>query len=1212
MKARWDFSINGYVSVRKDRLEGIGGGCATFVREGVPYRVVDIEMEVEGVIIEIWAGGRNIVIVNFYNPCKKLELRVLERLAGVGGGLVMLCGDFNAHNILWGSGRTDYNGRVVEDLLVDNQLVVLNDGGGTRVDINTGRESVLDLSIVSSSLAPRCEWEVYRDSTLGSDHYPVIIRMNLGVGRVEVSNSGKWNFEKANWELFSRECDSRLRQMDDSLSVDRINSILVEGVMGAAEKAIYRSKGGRKGKIVPWWDDKCREAIKDRNRAFRRVKRDHNQESLLVYKRAQAVVRRTIRGAKRSHWREFCGTIGAETKVGDVWGMIRKMGGVRREWGYPVLSEGGEVAINDKEKAGLMARAFAGVHSSDSLTEEGRRGREETRLGNIEALKRQKSSGGDLDVPFTMGELKRALGKTKMSAPGRDGVCYIMIRNMGEEGLGRLLMLFNKVWREGRLPSSWKEAVIIPVRKPGRDGSKPLSYRPIALTSCVCKLMERMVNERLLYYVEVNGLIARYQSGFRKGRGCMDMAVCLENEIRKAQANREVVAAVFFDVEKAYDMMWREGLLIKLNRMGVGGRLFNWCCDFLEDRVIMVRVGVEMSDTFRVENGTPQGSVISPTLFLLMINDIFEGIEGGMGRSLFADDGALWKRGRNVEYVARKLQEGIDRVVSWGLRWSFRFSVDKSKVMFFGRKKIREGIRLMMYGRNLERVDSFRFLGVIFDRGLTWRNHIDSVAEKCKKVLNVMRCIAGQDWGASRCALVCIYVVLIRSRIDYGSVVYGSAARTRLEKLDVVQGMAFRICVGGVKSAPNCALQVEVGQMPLGLRRKQLVGNYWLNIRGQDMGHPVKDIMGDQWERGRGQSRESFAWVGDRVALELGVKGIEFEEVVRWPVRPRWLVREARVDLELLERKRRDKGRDLAQEFYSYVGEKYRGYRRVFTDGSKDVEKGVTGAAMVVSEEGVVVSRRLSDMLSIYGVELVGILLAMRWVEGSEERDNLICCDSAGALMSIRNGVGKYHQEVLEEILDVNDRVFRQGRVVSFLWVPAHVGIVGNEKADRAAKEASRREQVEFSVRLSRAEGKSIVWKEIGRKWQDEWDRERKGRHLYRVQKKVGGVHNMGGSRREQVVMSRIRIGHSCLNEGLRVMGKHASGLCGCGGVESVEHVVCECVRYENERRRMFGKLRRFGVEGSGLKEVVGSLEIREGRRAVMSFLRETGVFRRI
>ena len=128
-----------------------------------------------------------------------------------------------------------------------------------------------------------------------------------------------------------------------------------------------------------------------------------------------------------------------------------------------------------------------------------------------------------------------------------------------------------------------------------------------------------------------------------------------------------------------------------------------------------------------------------------MINDIFDGIEGGIGRSLFADDGALWKRGRNVEYVARKLQEGTDRVVSWGLRWSFRFSVEKSKVMFFGRKKIREGIRLMMYGRSLERVDSFSFLGVIFDRGLTWRNHIDSVAEKCKKVLNVMRCIVGQD-----------------------------------------------------------------------------------------------------------------------------------------------------------------------------------------------------------------------------------------------------------------------------------------------------------------------------------------------------------------------------------------------------------------------------------------------------------------------------------
>ena len=1211
LKPRWDFNIKEYVSVRKDRLEGGGGGCATFVREGVPYRVVEVDLGLECVVVEIWVGSKNIMVVNLYNPCRKLELGQLEMLVRDRGCVV--CGDFNAHNILWGSEGTDYNGRVVEDLVENRQLVVLNDGAGTRIDVRTGRESVLDLTIVSREVSAVCEWEVLGESLMGSDHFPIVTRLNLRVGEQGGSSvGGRWKFEEANWELFRRECDARIGQIDDSMSVDGINSIVVGGIVGAAGKAICRSKGGRKGKVVPWWDGKCREAVRSRNRAFRRLRREYSQEAVIEYKRAQAVVRRTIRGAKRGHWREFCGTIGRETKVGDVWGMIRKMGGIRREWGYPVLSQGGEVAVTDKEKARLMVRAFAGVHSSDSLSEEGKRGREETRVGNLDALRKKSRFGGDLDREFSMGELRRAISKTRMSAPGRDGVCYIMVRNMSVEGLGRLLLLFNKVWREGRLPGSWKEGLVIPVRKPGKDGSCPGSYRPIALTSCVCKLMERMVNERLVYHVESRGLVVRHQSGFRKGRGCLDMAVCLENEVRKAQVNREVVAAVFFDIEKAYDMMWREGLLIKLHKLGIGGRMFNWCWDFLENRVIRVKIGTEVSDSVRIDNGTPQGSVISPTLFLLMVNDVFEGVEVSMGRSLFADDGALWKRGRNVEYVVRKLQEGVDRVERWGLRWSFRFSVEKSKVLFFGRKKVSEDREIEMYGRRLERVSSFRFLGVIFDSGLTWGEHIDSVVGTCRKVVNVMRCIAGQEWGASVGALVSIYVALIRARIDYGSVVYGSAARTRLGKLDVVQGLAFRVSLGGVKSAPNCALGVELGQMPLDLRRKQLAGNYWLSIRGQGEGHPVRGIMGDRWERGRGQSRSSFAWVGDDVARELGVNEVEVERIVVWPERPWWVLREAVVDLEILDRKRRDRGRDLAEEFYRYVGEKYRGYRMVYTDGSKEVDRGVTGAAVVVVEEGVVISRRLSDNLSIYGVELVGVLLAMRWVEQSRVKEVLICSDSVGVLVSIRNGGGRYHHEELREILEINDRVGRAGTVVRFMWVPAHVGIVGNERADRAAKEATRKGQVEHRVRLSKGEGKSLVWKEVMRKWQDEWSRERRGRHLFRVQEVVGGVRRWGGGRREQVVVARVRIGHSCLNEGLRLMGKHDSGLCECGRSETVEHVLCECVRYGNERRRMFEKLRRIGVRVNGFKAVVESLGIKEGRKVVLGFMREVGVYRRV
>ncbi len=182
-----------------------------------------------------------------------------------------------------------------------------------------------------------------------------------------------------------------------------------------------------------------------------------------------------------------------------------------------------------------------------------------------------------------------------------------------------------------------------------------------------------MINERLMYFLESKDIIDRCQSGFRKGRNAMDPVRHLEDEIRKAQVNKEIVGAVFFDVEKAYDMMWREGLLIKLHLMGVGGKMFNWIMNFLDGRIIQVKTGQVVSKQYNVENGTPQGSVISTILFSIMINDIYLELPVDMGRSLFADDGAIWKRGRNGEFINKKLLNGINQVAEWGIKWDLYF-----------------------------------------------------------------------------------------------------------------------------------------------------------------------------------------------------------------------------------------------------------------------------------------------------------------------------------------------------------------------------------------------------------------------------------------------------------------------------------------------------------------------------------------------------------
>lgn len=175
------------------------------------------------------------------------------------------------------------------------------------------------------------------------------------------------------------------------------------------------------------------------------------------------------------------------------------------------------------------------------------------------------------------------LEESGYTAPGQDQLCYAMFRQLPKEVLEIILKLFNKIWREGVMPDSWKSALIVPFGKPGKDTTNAGNYRPIALTSHLCKWMEKIIVCRLSYYLEQRGPLNKYQSGLRKGRSTVDALVKVSNEAEKTVSMKEVMAVVYYDIEKAYDSMWREGLLIKMHEMGIGGRLSNWVLDFLSN-----------------------------------------------------------------------------------------------------------------------------------------------------------------------------------------------------------------------------------------------------------------------------------------------------------------------------------------------------------------------------------------------------------------------------------------------------------------------------------------------------------------------------------------------------------------------------------------------------------------------------------------------------
>ena len=148
--------------------------------------------------------------------------------------------------------------------------------------------------------------------------------------------------------------------------------------------------------------------------------------------------------------------------------------------------------------------------------------------------------------------------------------------------------IINETWKSDTFPESWREALIISIPKPGKDHFNPLNYRPITLTSCICKTVERMVNERLVWYLEKNDLLAKQQCGYRSNRSTVDHLVRLETFIRDAFIHNQHLFAVFFDLQKAYDTTWKYGILKDLHNMGLRGNLPIFMGNFLSDRTFQI------------------------------------------------------------------------------------------------------------------------------------------------------------------------------------------------------------------------------------------------------------------------------------------------------------------------------------------------------------------------------------------------------------------------------------------------------------------------------------------------------------------------------------------------------------------------------------------------------------------------------------------------
>ena len=309
------------------------------------------------------------------------------------------------------------------------------------------------------------------------------------------------------------------------------------------------------------------------------------------------------------------------------------------------LKQNNQLITDTKQISDSLASKFAHNSSTDHYSPKFQRYK---RQAERKPLRFRSDNNEEYNQKFSLFELESALNRSPDTSPGPDEVHYQLLKHLPKAALEKLLAIFNHIWITGDFPPSWRKATVIPIAKPGKDPFDPTNYRPIALTSCLCKTMERMINVRLVWYLESNNLLTPAQSGFRKGRCTLDHLVRLETYIREAFLRKKRLIAVFFDLEKAYDTTWKYGIMKDLYDMNIRGRMPLFIENFLKDRSFNVRLGSIISDEFEQEMGVPQGSVLSVTLFSLKINSIVKCLNEDTSCSLYVDDFLICYEGKKM------------------------------------------------------------------------------------------------------------------------------------------------------------------------------------------------------------------------------------------------------------------------------------------------------------------------------------------------------------------------------------------------------------------------------------------------------------------------------------------------------------------------------------------------------------------------------------
>ena len=1199
-QTKYLYKIPGYTVIGKDGTYNRRnhGGVALYIHQDVPHSPIPLTTSIQAVAAVVHLKTK-VTICNIYNSrSHQLSVNDLNNLYNQLPQPCIILGDFNAYHLLWGCQRTDDRGRMVETFVGNTDLVVLNNGAPTHP--NPLVDTAIDLTLCSASISQDFEWDT-EPSVLDSDHFPIIISTQLHhpiPSPIRLMNRADWDMYRVSeaWNDLPEHITSSQEILDD-LYV-RINLACDEAIPTTIPSKFYPK---------PFWSPDLTRSRNLRETLYKRYRRCPSLQNQIRWKRARATHKNNVRLHKEKEWRDFTSNLNDEMPITEICNKVKKLKGLPPR-SIRILSDVERPGITystPEQISEVLGQNFAAVSSDSNYSTQFLRHKTQSEQN----LPDFGTSNSPYNQPFTIIELERALGKTGDSAPGEDGVHYRMLKNMPQHAREHLVKIYNHFFLNSFFPERWRKAITVPLPKPKKNPNCPTSYRPIALTSCLCKLMERLVNERFREFLAMHKIIHPSQSGGQKARSTTDHLVRLEDEIKTAFASNQHFISIFFDLERAYDMAWRGGILLDLYQIGLRGCLPKYIEEFLKVRKFQVRVGNVLSNEYHQQNGIPQGAVLSVLLFALRINNIVKvlPVTDGFMHSLFVDDLQIGYRHSNITVIKNVLQSALGKLSSWTSTNGFKFSSLKTKIVHFTKSNsLVQSPALRIGNEPLSYSPSAKFLGVEFDSKLTFRPHLAKLKVECQKLLGIMKMVAALDFGATQEFLMKVYRIYLRTKLDYGSIIYSSACQGELKKLDVVNNEALRIATGAFKSSPIDSLYVLADEMKPKERREYLSMRYFLKIKAS-LHNPANQCITNRNITFFRNTRQSpliirCLDIQSKYNLPSFLVKPDFSYQLHNCTTPKYALSNPSLNLEIAEHKKEMTPPDIYKQIFLLVKNmKYSSFSHVYTDGSKSSD-GVGAAAISARPP---CTATLPKEATIFSAEAHALQMAVDSIDritsipNPLSRKYVIFTDSMSVIQSLQNLTD--HPVILYLAFKL-DRLKRRSVEVEICWVPSHVDIRGNDRADAKAKEVSKRRPELIPIYYK--DYYPVIRAKFYNSRNNQWRNMSNPPKLRHIKPDLSPWPSPSLRRREQVVLNRIRIGHTNMTHNylMDTIQPRIPPICPyCNNSTlTIAHIFTQCPSLETQRRHHFRPLTIWNLETM--------LGIHADPNKILSFLRENQI----